>query len=77
MIAETIKLATMAPERRINCLQALLLAEIVRRLQDPISASHTDTPREAKPNPNDLPGAGDAVFGTESESHFRPLPVIR
>ncbi len=36
-----------------NFPQALLIAEIVTRVQDPISisASHTDAPREAKQNP--------------------------
>ncbi len=40
-----------AADRWVNCPQALLLAEIVVRVLDPISASDTGTPREARQNP--------------------------
>jgi hypothetical protein len=36
---------------RGNGLEVLFSAEIVTRVQDRISASHTDPPREAKQNP--------------------------
>ena len=50
IIATTVKTHAMATERGIECLE-LLIAEIVTSAQDPIPASHTDSPREAKQNP--------------------------
>ncbi len=50
-IAKAVKAQTMIAGCRIDWLQVLLFAEIVTRAQDPIPASHTDSPREAKQKP--------------------------
>jgi hypothetical protein len=46
IIAKNVSAQALAADRRI-----LEMAELVTRLQDPIAASHTDSPGEAKQNP--------------------------